>query len=142
MLGAERGRVAEEEADVGELGEEAREEGGEGLGVGREVDMASTLIVIEIADLAEFEFFLLHLLLLHLRRRLPDLLRSGRVSAVTQRRWTGFGFYLFIYNWRTSSVVLISDKIMMVRSDSLKMTDHNVFKINNVKFHYANRKLD
>lgn len=63
---AERGRVFEEEEDVGELGLEAREESREGLGVAPDVLVARTLVMIQLANRAILELMLLFLLpLLH-----------------------------------------------------------------------------
>lgn len=54
-LGIERDRIAEVEANIGEFVSEAREEGGKGIFVVREVLMAETLVVIYFADLAELK---------------------------------------------------------------------------------------
>lgn len=54
-LGTERDRGLEEDANIGEFVLEAREEGGEGFFMLREVLVAETLIVIYIADLAELK---------------------------------------------------------------------------------------
>lgn len=63
MLGSQKARVREEEADVGELGLRPREEGREGLGVARKVLVAPALVVIQLAHLAVLEFRPLPLLL-------------------------------------------------------------------------------
>lgn len=55
MLGAERGRVLQEEPELGELVLEPGEEPGESLNVVGEVPVPPTLVVVEVADLAELE---------------------------------------------------------------------------------------
>lgn len=61
-LRTERGRCFEEGANIGEFTLEAREEGGKGYFVFREVLVADTLVVIYIADLAELKLNFLLLL--------------------------------------------------------------------------------
>lgn len=55
MFGAQRNGVFEEESEVGQLGMEAGEERGESAEMGREVLVATAMVVVEVANITELE---------------------------------------------------------------------------------------